>query len=197
VELAGIATDVTLGAPGTKPVFRTSGALLITHRGWSGPAILDASHLATRSDLGEGRQEIAVDWSGPDPLDWDAALLGNRGTVRTIVASRLPRRLADTLVTEAGVHPGTPLAELRRPDRRAVVAALTAYTLPWTGHEGYAKAEVTGGGVRLDQIDPRTMESRRTPGLYLCGEILDAFGPIGGHNFLWAWATGRAAGGAV
>jgi len=197
VALAGIATDVTLSAPGARPAFRTCGALLITHRGWSGPAILDASHLATRGDTDGSRQDVVVDWSGPEPLDWDAALLEKRGTVRAVVSTRLPRRLAEALVTEAGVHPGTPLAELRRTDRRAVVAALTSYTLPWTGHEGYAKAEVTGGGVRLDQIDPRTMESRRTPGLFLCGEILDAFGPIGGHNFQWAWATGRAAGASV
>ena len=71
---------------------------------------------------------------------------------------------------------------------------LTRGALPWDGHEGYAKAEVTGGGVSLAEIDPRTMESRRRPGLFLCGEALDAFGPIGGHNFQWAWATGRAAG---
>ena len=62
---------------------------------------------------------------------------------------------------------------------------------------GYKKAEVTGGGVDLAEISPRTMESRRCAGLYLCGEVLDAFGPIGGHNFLWAWATGRAAGAAA
>ena len=61
-------------------------------------------------------------------------------------------------------------------------------------HEGYKKAEVTGGGVSLSEIDPKTMESRRHKGLFLCGEMLDAFGPIGGYNFLWAWATGRAAG---
>ena len=66
--------------------------------------------------------------------------------------------------------------------------------LPWTGDEGYRKAEVTGGGVSLAEIDPRTMESRRHRGLFICGEVLDAFGPIGGYNFLWAWATGRAAG---
>src|SRR5919202_342889 len=62
------------------------------------------------------------------------------------------------------------------------------------GDEGYRKAEVTGGGVALSEVDPRTLESRLHPGLFLCGEILDAFGPIGGYNFLWAWATGRAAG---
>ena len=66
--------------------------------------------------------------------------------------------------------------------------------MPWSGDEGYKKAEVTGGGVALSEVDPRTMESRRHKGLYLCGEMLDAFGPIGGYNFLWAWATGRAAG---
>jgi len=71
---------------------------------------------------------------------------------------------------------------------------LTRHSLFWTGDEGYKRAEVTGGGVALDEIDPRTMESRLCPGLFLCGEILDAFGPIGGHNFSWAWSTGRAAG---
>jgi predicted flavoprotein YhiN len=75
-----------------------------------------------------------------------------------------------------------------------LVEALTAMPLPWTGDEGYRKAEVTGGGVALSEVDPRTMESRRRPGLFLSGEMLDAFGPIGGYNFLWAWVTGRAAG---
>lgn len=75
-----------------------------------------------------------------------------------------------------------------------MVRMLTAYPLPWTGDEGYRKAEVTGGGVELGEVDARTLESRHLPGLFLCGELLDAFGPIGGYNFLWAWATGRAAG---
>ena len=83
---------------------------------------------------------------------------------------------------------------MKRTERLALIEALTSYVLPWTGNEGYKKAEVTGGGVALDEVDPRTLESRRVPGLYLCGEMLDAFGPIGGHNFSWAWATGRAAG---
>lgn len=196
-SLAGVATDVTLSAPGSKPSYTTTGALLVTHRGWSGPAILDASHHATRGGPDGGRQEILVNWAGPESVDWDAALRGGAGTVRSVVAPRLPRRLADALVLEAGVAPETPLAQLRRSDRRKLVDTLAAYALPWTGHEGYKKAEVTAGGVALGEIDPRTMESRRAPGLYLCGEILDAFGPIGGHNFLWAWATGRAAGASV
>ena len=83
---------------------------------------------------------------------------------------------------------------LRRTERLALIERLTSYVLPLTGDEGYKKAEVTGGGVALDEVEPRTLESRRLPGLFFCGEILDAFGPIGGHNFAWAWATGRAAG---
>ena len=85
-------------------------------------------------------------------------------------------------------------AYLPREQRLALLRLLTRYPLPWTGDEGYAKAEVTGGGVDLGEIDPKTMESRACRGLFLCGELLDAFGPIGGHNFQWAWATGRAAG---
>ena len=105
-----------------------------------------------------------------------------------------PTRLANTLLAEAGLDPEASLAQLRREDRVCLVEALARYPLPWTGHEGYKKAEVTGGGVPLEEIHPRTMESRIAPGLFLCGEILDCFGPIGGYNFLWAWATGRAAG---
>jgi hypothetical protein len=95
---------------------------------------------------------------------------------------------------EAGVDAARSLAELPREERAALVEVLARYPLPWTGDEGYRKAEVTGGGVALSEVDPRTLESRLRPGLYLCGEMLDAFGPIGGYNFLWGWATGRAAG---
>ena len=75
-----------------------------------------------------------------------------------------------------------------------MINQLTACELPWDGDEGYRKAEVTGGGVNLSEVNPVTMESRRHAGLFICGEVLDAFGPVGGYNFLWAWATGRAAG---
>jgi hypothetical protein len=110
------------------------------------------------------------------------------------IRRELPDRLADTLVEMAGVPQSRPLAQLGREERFRLITVLVRGELPWTGDEGYKKAEVTGGGVSLAEIDPRTMESRRHPGLYLCGEVLDAFGPIGGYNFLWAWATGRAAG---
>jgi predicted Rossmann fold flavoprotein len=193
-ELAGISKTVTIHAPGARPSFQTTGGFLITHTGWSGPTVLDASHLAIRGHPDGSRQELVVRWSTLGAADWDAALQIGTGTVRSALTSHLPRRLAELIAMESGVEPVTPLAQLKKADRKALVSNLTEYRLPWAGDAGYKKAEVTGGGVALDQIDPRTMESRVAPGLFLCGEVLDAFGPIGGHNFLWAWATGRAAG---
>lgn len=194
-DLSGVSLTVTLRAPGAKPPFETTDGFLITHRGWSGPSVLDASHLAIRGRPDGSRQELLVQWTFRGADKWDGELAaGGQATVRSTLAPHLPRRLADHLCAEAAVDPETRLSQLRREERFALVAALTAYPLPWTGDEGYRKAEVTGGGVALSEVNPRTMESRRAPGLYLCGEILDAFGPIGGHNFLWAWATGRAAG---
>ena len=192
--LAGVSGTVTLTAPGSRPALQTTGGFLVTHRGWSGPTVLDASHLTVRGRRDGGRQELLVSWTSLPGAEWDARLKAGTGTVRTTLTSHIPRRLADHLLAEAGVDSHTLLSQLRKEQRRAVVEAVTAYRLPWTGNEGYKKAEVTGGGVALHEIDPRTMESRKAPGLFLCGEILDAFGPIGGHNFLWAWATGRAAG---
>ena len=98
------------------------------------------------------------------------------------------------LLAQAGVDATRTLSELRRDERRRLVDLLVRGELPWSGDEGYKKAEVTGGGLALEEVNPRTMESRRHRGLFVCGEALDAFGPIGGYNFLWAWATGRAAG---
>ncbi|MDA0312377.1 MAG: aminoacetone oxidase family FAD-binding enzyme [Gemmatimonadetes bacterium] len=192
--LAGVSLTATLTAPGSRPAFSTTGGFLITHRGWSGPTVLDLSHLAIRGATGGGRQEIHAQWTPYDAAEWDKRLREGAGTVRSRLSDELPRRLVDALLADTDVEPERKCSQLRREHRLRVVSALTSYPLSWTGDEGYKKAEVTGGGVALSEIDPRTMESRRTPGLFFCGEILDAFGPIGGHNFLWAWATGQAAG---
>lgn len=196
-ELAGVSGPVTVSAPGSRPHFTTRGGFLITHEGWSGPTVLDASHLTIRGGRDGGRQEVTVAWTELDRAAWTEELSPGSGTVRTAVSNHLPRRLADYFLEECGIDRDLARAQLRKEQRQALLRALTAWPLPWTGNAGYKKAEVTGGGVALDQIHPRTMESRRAPGLFLCGEILDAFGPIGGHNFLWAWATGRAAGAAA
>jgi predicted flavoprotein YhiN len=158
--------------------------------------VLDVSHVLTLAKGSERRAaRLQVRWSALDEDGWTGALRpeGTR-TVGGAVRRELPERLADALLAVAGVAPATALAQLRREERARLIETLTRGELPWTGDEGYKKAEVTGGGISLAEVDPRTLESRRMPGLYICGEALDAFGPIGGYNFLWAWATGRAAG---
>jgi len=193
--LAGVSLPATIVAPGTKPKFSTRGGFLVTHKGYSGPAVLNASHLAILSKRrGGARQEFLVRWTLLDAGALEESLRGGEGTVGGFLRRHVPARLAEALLDDAAVDAALPLAHLDRGSRRKVVDALTRFPLPWTGDEGYAKAEVTGGGVALSEVDPQTLESRRHQGLYLCGEILDAFGPIGGYNFAWAWATGRAAG---
>ena len=190
-DLAGVTLDVHLRSDGAAGV-DLDGSFLFTHRGYSGPAVLNASHAATRRPA--DHETILVRWGADDADQWDRDLMEGSGQLGTLLAERLPTRLARALADEAGVPWDTSRARIRREDRQRLVELLTRYPLPWTGDEGYRKAEVTGGGVRLGQVDTRTLESRVSPGLYLCGEVLDAFGPIGGHNFLWAWATGRTAG---
>jgi predicted Rossmann fold flavoprotein len=193
--LAGVSLPVRIRARWNDEEVEATGGFLFTHRGYSGPSVLDVSHLAVRSRLAGGaRASLRVRWSDLDDAAWHAAMQGHEGLVATALARKIPARLGEQLMGEAGVPPDRTGAELRRSERIALAERLTSYELPWTGDEGYRKAEVTGGGVALDEIDPRTLESRRAPGLFLCGELLDAFGPIGGHNFAWAWATGRAAG---
>ncbi|CAN5716966.1 aminoacetone oxidase family FAD-binding enzyme [soil metagenome] len=194
--LAGVSLSVRLTAPRPKRAFTTAGGFLFTHRGYSGPAVLDISHLAVQSRLTGGPgQPILVQWTELDAPAWERLLQeGGAGQIGPLLRRQLPTRLADALLAEASVDPARALAELRRDERRQLVTALTRYPLPWTGDEGYRKAEVTGGGVALSEVDPRTLQSRRHDGLFICGEALDAFGPIGGYNFVWAWATGRAAG---
>ncbi len=192
-HLSGVSLSVSISAPGSRPRFSTKGGFLITHRGYSGPTVLDASHLAIRSPA-DSPQSLRVQWTRRTRDEWDMAFLAGKGTVGSIVERELPNRLGRQLLKEVGIDPTQPTAQLKKNLRRTLLSTLTDYPLPWTGDEGYKKAEVTGGGVALSEIDPTTLESRKHEGLFLCGEILDAFGPIGGHNFLWAWSTGRAAG---
>lgn len=192
--LAGISLVVRIDAPGTGRW--AEGGFLFTHRGWSGPAVLDLSDVVSRA-AGTARTEVPalrVRWCALDEAAWEEALRSGPGTPLGVLRRHLPERLAEQLLAESAVEPGISLARLPREARKRLIARLIRYPLPATGDEGYRKAEVTGGGVELSEVDPRTMECRRRPGLFLCGEILDAFGPIGGHNFAWAWATGRAAG---
>lgn len=194
--LSGISLPVTLTARARTLEATSTGGFLFTHHGYSGPAVLDVSHVAVRSRTEMGAPAcLVVSWTSLNDKDWESAF-GSRGT-RTIlnaVAAQLPRRLAEALIDIAGIDRRRTVSQLTRDERLRLIDILVRYELPWSGDEGYGKAEVTGGGVRLSEIDPKTMESKIHKGLFLCGEILDAFGPIGGYNFFWAWATGRAAG---
>lgn len=193
-SLSGISTRVRLRARADGRTLDAHGGFLFTHRGYSGPAVLDVSHVAVRARRAGTAASLRVNWAQLDADAWEREIAGAGGLVATAIARRVPQRLAAALMEESGVPVDRRSAELRRDERVALLERLTSYALPVTGDEGYAKAEVTGGGVALDEVDPRTLECRAYPGLFLCGEMLDAFGPIGGHNFAWAFATGRAAG---
>jgi predicted Rossmann fold flavoprotein len=196
-ELSGISLEVALTARDATRTASATGGFLFTHRGYSGPSVLNVSHVVVRSrqDTSPPDATLRVRWTPHDEAAWEA-LLKPQGTrqVSTAVRNEMPERLSAVLLAQARVEPTRLLAELTREERKRLIETLVRGTLPWHGDEGYKKAEVTGGGVRLSEIDPRTMQSRLHSGLYLCGEVLDAFGPIGGYNFLWAWVTGRAAG---
>ena len=197
-SLSGVSLNVRIRARWNGRDNDATGGFLFTHRGYSGPAVLDVSHVAVRSRLADGaRATLRVRWSQLDADGWQQAFQAQQpqgGLVLSAVAREIPARLAERLLADAGVPAGRRAAELTRTERQSLIERLTSFELPWTNDEGYKKAEVTGGGVALTEVDPKTLESRRAPGLFLCGEILDAFGPIGGHNFAWAWATGRTAG---
>jgi len=192
--LAGVSLRVGLSAPPPGGPLSFDGGFLFTHRGYSGPSVLNLSHVAVRAENAEA-QPIFVRWGDLDEEGWRGLLTeGGAGRVLSVIRQHLPTRLAERLVAESGVDGDRPLAQLRREERSRLITMLTSYPLPWSGDEGYKKAEVTGGGVALGAVHADTLESRISPGLFICGEMLDAFGPIGGYNFAWAWATGRTAG---
>ncbi|MFN0060229.1 MAG: NAD(P)/FAD-dependent oxidoreductase [Planctomycetota bacterium] len=164
--------------------------LLVTHRGFSGPAILDASHWQVRDGA-----RIEVSWGDIAAEEWLTRLAKNgRATVVSLLAESLPRRLARLIALRAGIAETQVLSGLTRDDRQRLLAKLTHFELPIARDLGYRVAEVTGGGVPIAEVEPSTLASRASRGLYLCGEILDVTGRLGGYNFLWAWISGRLAG---
>jgi predicted Rossmann fold flavoprotein len=195
-QLSGVSVRVRLSAHADgRLVEEREGDLLFTHRGFSGPVVLDMSWHVTRPGASA---VLAVQWGGGPPGVWARRFRdGGKQTVASTVKRALPERLALRLLALAGVEPTLRVAELARDHRLRLVDVLERWELPVFGSEGYGKAEVTGGGVPLSEVDASTLESRVARGLYLCGEILDATGRIGGYNFLWAWVTGRKVGQAL
>jgi predicted Rossmann fold flavoprotein len=195
-DLAGVAAEVRLTVlRDGRAVEERAGSLLVTHRGFTGPAVLDVSRHFTESEAGPTGTRLLAQWGAGEPGNWDAALrTGGRGSVGTVVRERIPRRLASFLLADAKVDAERRVSELPRADRARLVEVLERHPLPVSGDEGYRTAEVTAGGVPLGEVATGTLESRIVPGLWLCGEMLDVTGRLGGYNFLWAWVSGRRAG---
>jgi hypothetical protein len=154
--LSGISLTVSLSARVDGRRQSATGGFLFTHKGYSGPSVLDLSHLAVRSRLAGGaRQEITVQWTDLDAAAWEERLrAGGTVHVGTLVRRALPERLAEMILKSAEVDGSTPASQLKREARIRLVAALSSMPLPWTGDEGYKKAEVTGGGVALTDDRP-------------------------------------------
>ncbi|MCW2392974.1 NAD(P)/FAD-dependent oxidoreductase [Sphingobium sp. B11D3A] len=186
-ELSGVSADVV--ARTGKTCFRE--AALFTHRGLSGPAILQISSYWRH---GEG---VGIDFLPDHPRDWLLAAKREapRTTLRRLLRAALAERLADRLAADLALE-----AELGNLPDRALAAAqarLADWTFMPNGSEGYAKAEVTAGGVDTAGLSSQTMEAKAVPGLYVIGEAVDVTGWLGGYNFQWAWASAHAAGQAV
>jgi len=183
-KLSGTSVEVELILRGAK--IRERGSMLFTHFGLSGPVVLDISRhwIEHRAELvanflpGETFESIEAQLLNANPHLTLATFLRRRG---------IPERLADAISTQ-------PIGKLTRDERRAAIRSIVELPLPVTRDRGFDYAEVTAGGVPLSEVEVSTMHSRVCEGLYLCGEILDVDGRIGGYNFQWAWASGRLAG---
>jgi predicted Rossmann fold flavoprotein len=183
----------------SKPIDRRRGSLLFTHFGLSGPVILDVSRSFTALPPATAAKVI-VDFLPEvlsDRLDAElrqSASGDGKRLVVNLLGERLPRRLMESLMANAALDLQSRAAEFSKQGRAALVRAIKRADIPITGTRGFAKAEVTAGGVALNEIDSHTMESKLVPGLYFAGEILDLDGPIGGYNFQAAFSTGYLAG---
>jgi predicted Rossmann fold flavoprotein len=204
-DLSGVTLpDVALQlvADDRKPLDRRQGSFLFTHFGVSGPAVLDVSRAYTALAEGSSARLVCDFLPGvtSEQLESDlrrAASADGKRLVLNLLAERLPRRLLETLFIHANIPVESRAAEFSKANRAALFRALKSSEIAITGTRGFAKAEVTAGGVALSEVDSRTMQSKLVPGLYFAGEILDLDGPIGGYNFQAAFSTGVLAGRSV
>lgn len=207
-----------------KPMARAGGSLLVTHGGASGPCALDVSGACARAVEDRTPATLHADfwsltlrdgpWAGfldlpkppgaslphdrvPRPPTFEAfrarAATGEASCARAFSAA-IPRALVEHLLKARGLDPAVPVKRLNERDWRAVHLALTQADLKLVGVEGYNKAEVTTGGVKLGELGRTTLESRLHPGLHVCGEVVNVTGRLGGFNFQWAWSSAAAAG---
>jgi predicted Rossmann fold flavoprotein len=196
-ELSGVTvpTTVTLSKPSGKRIVSCSGSTLCTHRGLSGPAVLDISRHWLIARNTDPDVQLSINWlPGQNTETVDEFFQSQRAGAFGVLRQWLPDRLARRICIESEA----PLVgDLTRTIRKKLVQNITATPLPVTGDRGFSIAEATAGGVPLEEVKLETMESRKCPGLYLAGEVLDVDGRIGGFNFQWAWSSAYVAGVAV
>lgn len=183
--LAGVAVPVRL----THGRTRFDEAMLFTHRGLSGPAVLQISSYWREGDTLTARLRPELDWAELLLAEKRSA---PKRSVTTVLSEHLPNRLVQLLAELHGI--GGNLADQSDKTLRTLAEALAAWPLVPTGSEGYRTAEVTLGGVDTSDLDSRTMQARNIPGLYFIGEVVDVTGWLGGYNFQWAWSSGWCAG---
>ncbi len=193
--LEGIVVDAVLRSSFRGRKASSRGPLLFTKDGFSGPAAMNISHcVSLPSATGSEPPEVRACWLPDGAGAAMAELSAHGGTVGGFLRMALPARLSSALVRLAGLDPGERACGLDRGARTALERVLLDCPLDAGGDAGWRKAETTGGGVALEEVESHTLESRLHPGLHFAGEMLDAFGPVGGWNLYWAWLTGRAAG---
>lgn len=200
-ELKGITlprAELKVKDGGPKPLAARAGSVLFAHFGLTGPAPLDVSR-AVSGHPEPAKLTLEVDFLPDTPeqeyeqfLQHETAANGKK-QLAVVMAERLPRRVCDRMLLLAGLPEARTAAALSKEDRRKLVALAKRMPIPLRGTLGYEKAEVTAGGVSLDEVDSRTMQSKKHPGLYFAGEVLDLDGWIGGYNFQSVWSTGRLA----
>jgi predicted Rossmann fold flavoprotein len=198
VTISDVAVQL-FAAEQSKPLDHRRGSLLFTHFGLSGPVVLDISRsFAALQDTANAK--LHCDFLPDLPAEHlqeelrRAASADGKRLIANVLAERLPKRLAEALLLNAGLTADQRAAEFSKLARADLVRAVKSSEIPITGTRGFAKAEVTAGGVALDEIDSHTMESKLAAGLFFAGEILDLDGPIGGYNFQAAFSTGLLAG---
>ena len=175
------------------------GSLLFAHFGLSGPAILDVSRAVSRHPRPATLLLVCDFLPAVDEKDLADSLqrqcqTAGRKQLANVLAQWIPHRLAEAIKQLAAIPADRRPAELSKSERRELVRLVKRCPIPATGTLGFRKAEVTSGGVRLDEVDSRTMESKLAKNLFLAGELLDLDGPIGGYNFQAAFSTGWLAG---
>lgn len=195
---AGLSLEAVInyGSGKNRSVF--PGAVLFTHRGLSGPAVLNLSRVVSRVIAAEGAAEITVCWGGYAISFWEEEVAqmrkkhGHR-TVGSWLGGYFPRRFAEYICRKAGIDGEVTFAEFTRESCKSLLELLVQSRYAVSRSEGFARAMVTSGGVSTAEVDPRSMQSRIVPGLYFAGEVLDVDGLCGGYNLQWAFASAKLA----